>query len=104
MVMFYLSTLFHVGEGGTTCFFYNKYLMEYDHAVMDCMKKRIVEQNQLDVKDPILHQHDTRDSILNNHIEKRAHTQRHTKTLGRLEPEVKVTILITRQETYTRST
>ena len=32
----------------TTVMFYNKYFMEYDHVVMDCMEKRIVEQNKLE--------------------------------------------------------
>ena len=41
--------LFHnFMKGYTTVLFYNKYLMEYDHVVMDCMEKRIVEQNKLE--------------------------------------------------------
>ena len=32
----------------STVIFYNKYLMEYDHVVMDCIEKRIVEQNKLE--------------------------------------------------------
>ena len=32
----------------STVMFYNKYFMEYDHVVMDCMEKRIVEQNKLE--------------------------------------------------------
>ena len=32
----------------STIMFYNKYFMEYDHVVMDCMEKRIVEQNKLE--------------------------------------------------------
>ena len=35
-------------NSGDTIIFYNKYLMEYDHVVMDCMEKRIVEQNRLE--------------------------------------------------------
>ena len=34
----------------TTIFFYNKYFMEYDHVVMDCMEQKIVEQNMLEYK------------------------------------------------------
>ena len=34
--------------GKDIVFFYNKYLVEYDHVVMDCMEKRIVEQNKLE--------------------------------------------------------
>ena len=45
-----LPMLFKHGTRGTTIFFYNKYLMEYDHVVMDCMERRIVEQNQLEYK------------------------------------------------------
>ena len=46
-----IPLLFRLGENATV-FFYNKYLMEYDHVVMDCMERRIVEQNQLEyVKD-----------------------------------------------------
>ena len=40
--------LFHSENG--TIIFYNKYFMEYDHVVMDCMEKRIVEQNKLEYK------------------------------------------------------
>ena len=29
-------------------FFFNKYFMDYDHVVMDCMERRIVQQNQLE--------------------------------------------------------
>ena len=35
-------------NGSSTVMFYNKYFMEYDHVVMDCMEKRIVEQNKLE--------------------------------------------------------
>ena len=35
-------------SGNSTVIFYNKYLMEYDHVVMDCIEKRIVEQNKLE--------------------------------------------------------
>ena len=35
-------------SGKRTVFFYNKYFMEYDHVVMDCMEQRIVEQNKLE--------------------------------------------------------
>ena len=45
-----LPMLFDLGSRGTTYFFYNKYLVEYDHVVMDCMERRIVEQNQLEYK------------------------------------------------------
>ena len=37
-------------SGQSTIFFYNKYFMEYDHVVMDCMEQRIVEQNKLEYK------------------------------------------------------
>ena len=32
----------------STYFFFNKYFMDYDHVVMDCMERRIVQQNQLE--------------------------------------------------------
>ena len=32
-------------------FFFNKYFMEWDHVVMDCMEQRLVEQNLLEYKD-----------------------------------------------------
>ena len=32
----------------STYFFYNKYFMDFDHVVMDCMERRIVQQNQLE--------------------------------------------------------
>ena len=32
----------------STYFFFNKYFMEYDHVVMDCMERRIVQQNKLE--------------------------------------------------------
>ena len=35
-------------SGKSMIFFYNKYFMEYDHVVMDCMEQRIVEQNKLE--------------------------------------------------------
>ena len=35
-------------SGNSRVIFYNKYLMEYDHVVMDCMEKRVVEQNKLE--------------------------------------------------------
>ena len=35
-------------SGNSTVIFHNKYLMEYDHVVMDCIEKRIVEQNKLE--------------------------------------------------------
>ena len=31
-------------------FFFNKYFMEWDHVVMDCMEQRLVEQNMLEYK------------------------------------------------------
>ena len=31
-------------------FFFNKYFMEWDHVVMDCMEQRLVEQNRLEYK------------------------------------------------------
>ena len=37
-------------SGKRTVFFYNKYFMEYDHVVMDCMEQRIVEQNKLEYR------------------------------------------------------
>ena len=37
-------------SGKSTIFFYNKYFMEYDHVVMDCMEQRIVEQNKLEYR------------------------------------------------------
>ena len=40
-----LPTLF---QTATINFFFNKYFMEYDHVVMDCLERRIVEQNQLE--------------------------------------------------------
>ena len=40
--------LFHSEK--STIIFFNKYFMEYDHVVMDCMEKRIVEQNKLEYK------------------------------------------------------
>ena len=32
--------------GQRTYFFFNKYFMDRDHVVMDCMEKRLVEQNR----------------------------------------------------------
>ena len=40
--------LFH--SENSIIIFFNKYFMEYDHVVMDCMEKRIVEQNKLEYK------------------------------------------------------
>ena len=37
-------------SGQSTIFFYNKYFMEYDHVVMDCMEQKIVEQNKLEYR------------------------------------------------------
>jgi len=30
--------------------FFNKYFMEWDHVVMDCMEQQLVEQNMLEYK------------------------------------------------------
>ena len=35
-----------LGEGQQTYFFFNKYFMDGDHVVMDCMEQRLVKQNQ----------------------------------------------------------
>ena len=35
-----------LAEGGRTYFFFNKYHMDRDHVVMDCMEQRLVRQNQ----------------------------------------------------------
>lgn len=43
-----LPTLHKYGSGRLKVFYYNKYLMEYDHVVMDCMEKRIIELNKLE--------------------------------------------------------
>ena len=45
-----LPLLHEYMRGKRTIFFYNKYLLEYDHVVMDCMEQRIVEQNKLEYK------------------------------------------------------
>ena len=45
-----LPLLHEYMRGKSTIFFYNKYLLEYDHVVMDCMEQRIVEQNKLEYK------------------------------------------------------
>ena len=35
-------------------FFFNKYYMEWDHLIMDCMEERLVEQNKLEYKNDCL--------------------------------------------------
>ena len=45
-----LPLLHEYKRGKSTIFFYNKYFLEYDHVVMDCMEQRIVEQNKLEYK------------------------------------------------------
>ena len=35
-----------LAEGGCMYFFFNKYHMDSDHIVMDCMEQRLVRQNQ----------------------------------------------------------
>ena len=35
-------------------FFFNKYVMEWDHVIMDCMEERIVEQNRLEYNNDCL--------------------------------------------------
>ena len=35
-----------VANGRRTYFFFNKYHMDRDHVVMDCMEQRLVRQNQ----------------------------------------------------------
>ena len=48
--------LLHQFNGGNdNIMFYNKYFMEYDHVVMDCMEKRIVEQNKLEYERDCYH-------------------------------------------------
>ena len=42
-----LQKLFAYGKTRDV-FFFNKYFMDYDHVVMDCMERRIVQQNQLE--------------------------------------------------------
>ena len=42
-----LKNLFALGSK-STYFFFNKYFVENDHVVMDCMEQRIVEQNRLE--------------------------------------------------------
>ena len=37
-----------------TTFFFNKYFMEWDHVIMDCMEERIIEQNRLECEDDML--------------------------------------------------
>ena len=35
-------------------FFFNKYFMEWDHVIMDCMEERLVEQNKLEYENDCL--------------------------------------------------
>ena len=35
-------------DNGRRAFFHNKYLMEHDHIIMDCMEERIVDKNRLE--------------------------------------------------------
>ena len=35
-------------------FFFNKYFMERDHVIMDCMEERIVKQNRLEYENDCL--------------------------------------------------
>ena len=35
-------------------FFFNKYFMEWDHVIMDCMEERIIEQNRLECENDML--------------------------------------------------
>ena len=42
-----LQKLFAYGKRRDV-FFFNKYFMKYDHVVMDCMERRIVQQNKLE--------------------------------------------------------
>ena len=41
-----LDQIFHWGvDRRTPVFFFNKYFMEEDHVVMDCMEERLIQQN-----------------------------------------------------------
>ena len=41
-------------NGHQPTFFFNKYFMEMDHVVMDCMEQRLVEQNRREYENDCL--------------------------------------------------
>jgi len=43
-----LQRILQATNNGKSAFFQNKYLMEHDHVVMDCMEERIVDKNRLE--------------------------------------------------------
>ena len=50
-----LPTLYSKGVNAyQPTFFFNKYFMEWDHVIMDCMEERLVEQNKLEYKNDCL--------------------------------------------------
>ena len=48
-----LPLIYRQGVNGHT-FFFNKYFMEMDHVVMDCMEQRLVEQNRREYENDCL--------------------------------------------------
>ena len=44
-----------VVEGGRRALFHNKYYMELDHTVMDCMEERLVTENKREFEEDCLH-------------------------------------------------
>ena len=44
-----LASIYSIGvNANKPTFFFNKYFMEWDHVVMDCMEERLVERNKLE--------------------------------------------------------
>ena len=43
-----LKDVLRVSGGGERALFHNKYFMEVDHTVMDCMEERAVARNRLE--------------------------------------------------------